>query len=213
MSKYQDEERSSRQQWLKDAHEKRQVAESIREVIPSEWIRTPPIDVPQHVEFYNRALQQYAAKIRPKRDQVGEKWNRVLAQVEVPPQGVRIDAGLADAAGEFGDGLIYDAEWVPRDVSLSNLRTQWSANARVDYTIHGVDRWQGEREEERTKELHIPVWAADMVYDQLNDCLNDLQWLPTTDEPLASDEPPDVPDHIREQLGIEDGDVSAGVSD
>lgn len=174
-----DEHEGSKQRWINDTHEARRNAMEIRRQIPPEATDTPPIDVPEYVDFYNRLVHEYAAQLQPKAGELGEDyWEEDLTTVEVPKSGARVDLGRVELDREGLDGAVYQAPTEPRTIRLSTLHRDWVEDGSVTVTVAGRDPWSGDFERAVTKRLYLPVRAADRVVQQCNACLNWLGWLP-----------------------------------
>lgn len=169
----------SKQRWIGDTHQARQDAQQVRREIPPEMVHTAPYDVPQLVDYYNRMLFEYHSHIRPHRDVVPDKWDEVLERVPVPKDGAEVELEQANSRGELPAAqALARADTELREVSLANLREQWVTDNVVSITARFFDPWQGDRVETISKVLYLPVYAGDKVRDQLNDCVEDIGWLP-----------------------------------
>lgn len=169
----------SKQRWIDDTHRARRDAEQVRREIPPTMVHTAPYDVPQLVDYYNRMLFEYASHIRPHRDVVPGKWKEVLGKVRVPKDGEEVELGRANSRGELpASQALAQAPTEHREVSLANLRDRWMTDNLVTVTVRFFDPWQGDRIEHISKVLYLPVYAGDKVRDQLNDCVEDIGWLP-----------------------------------
>lgn len=191
---YQNEDQAdrSKSRWIEDTHEHRRSAMEVRQEIPPEWAHIAPFDVPELVDYYNRLLHQYAAQLRPKQDSLHTLWSEHLTDVEVPPNDVEVDVGTTDVFGGFdGDSALYKVEWEERPVSLDSLQKKWASNNQVHLNVIAADPNGDDVDETISKTLYLPPHAANLVLDQLNQCLDHLGWLPettVTDETASEDE-------------------------
>lgn len=177
------EERSDSQaRWVNDTHKARRNAMEIRRRIPPDYVRTPPFDVPELVDYYNRLLFEYVSHLRPKREDVEERWEAPVTEVSVPKDGTVVEVGSTDHRGGLDpESHIFEAEWTNREVSLKSLHAEWIGENHVTIDVIGYDPYQGPIRSQVTKVLHLPVWAADAVLQQADDCLNEMGWLPQVD--------------------------------
>lgn len=192
-----DDNESSKNRWIEDTHEARRDVLAVRQEISADLVNTAAFDVPEVVDIYNRMIHKYAAQLRPKFERSAEDddervadtlWFEELCTVSIPPEKGRVELGSANIFGEIdADDAIYKLDWVDKPVTLNNLN--WWKDAQtyvvVDFAVSGGTTGQ----EHLRKTLHLPVYAADRVFDQLNRCLEDLGWLP---EETAKDIESDV---------------------
>lgn len=188
-----EEQDGSKNQWVRNTHEALEECEQVREQIPSELVHVDPYDVPKVVDVYNRAVQRFARRIRPKKKALGAHlveeyghdpeeslWTQELTHVHVPVSGETVDGGTANVHGEasISDPLSH-VEREPKEVRLSNLQ-EWS-HKQVTVTVETDVGGQMQREIIR-KAIFLPPTALDAVVDQLNSCMEDLGWLPDVSE-------------------------------
>lgn len=179
-----DETSGSKQKWIEDTHEARRDAIGIRNKIPPELVRTPVHDPPELVDYYNRLVHQYASQIRPKSGALRDMWEREVATVRVPRDGESVDIGMADAWGEVDtSGAIAQLPTDDRPVSCAALRAvetgEWDwATASFRYTVRYTDPAGGPGEIHDQKKVFLPVFALDRIMDVLNECLDELGWIP-----------------------------------
>lgn len=184
MSSYYKDETTdgSKSRWIEDTHEARRTALELRREINGSLLNHPPFDVPDVVDYYNRMVHEYASQIRPKQQMLADLWTEELATVNVPDSGGRVHVGQTDAFGDFGgQDPIFQIDWTDREVSLDTLRKNWQTENQVRYTVEAIDPSNGPVERVQRKTLYLPVWACDRVVDQLNQCLNELGWLPSAE--------------------------------
>ena len=138
-----------------------------------------PVDVPELVQYCHAQTLDYYRHVAPKRDGIrGGKWDDVVATVPVPTA-EPIDLGLSDWYGAYDAGeLLGAAEWTTEPVSLATL-PEFARENTVQLTATVTHRATGETmTETRQVELHLPPAACDAILGQLDDCLEDLRWLP-----------------------------------
>jgi hypothetical protein len=138
-----------------------------------------PGDGPALVQLRHAQTLDYYRHVAPKRDGIrGGKWDEVVATVPVPTA-EPIDLGLSDWYGAYDAGeLLGAADRTTEPVSLATL-PEFARENTVQLTATVTHRATGETmTETRQVELHLPPAACDAILGQLDDCLEDLRWLP-----------------------------------
>lgn len=184
----------SKNQWIKNTHEALDDVEELRQEIPAEYVRTEPFDPPELVDYYNRLVHRFASRVRPKKNALGAHlvldqghdpqeslWTQQITTVNVPKDGETVDVGQSNVHGEIDiSDALNKVDWEAEPLRLSNLRDWNQKQVKVDvcYFVPGV----GTDETTVRKSIYLPVYALDGVVDQLNECLEDLGWLPDASE-------------------------------
>ena len=186
MTSYQyDDEQITKDEWERQLVESRQLArQALAECATPEIESWNPVNVPELVQFLHAQTMDYYRHIRPKRQGIrGGKWEEPLVSVEVP-QSQTVDCGMTDWYGEFDIGdVLTDAEWTAKPVALGTLREKWAQGTSVRISAEVVHRGTRERiTEHRDLQLHLPPAACAAVLEQLDDCLEDLGWIPAVGE-------------------------------
>lgn len=179
---------NSKSQWIRDTHEARDDVVEVRQQIPAEYTNTPPYDVPPIVDHFNRRIHHYASQIRPKSEAVGPIWEKELVEVRVPPDNVEKETE-PNIHGEVNtDEILEQIEWETEQVSLDDLRDWSSKSFELTVKYRDPSARNGKATETIQKMLYLPVYAGDRVVDALNECMNELGWLPeATARPVESD--------------------------
>lgn len=156
------------------------LAESVRPEIDN-W---QAIDTPQVVQYCHAKTMDYYRHIAPKAAGLpSELWSDPVTEVRVPDT-QQIDAGLTDWYGRYElDDILDDAERTEKPVALDTLREEWQENATADIEVQVENRATGETEQEyRRFDLYLPPAACDAVIQRLDECLENLNWLPESGE-------------------------------
>lgn len=142
------------------------------------------VDAPQIVQFCHAKTMDYYRHISPKASGLPEElWKTEITRVAVPaPQ--QIEAGMTNWYGDYElDGVLSEADWTEKPVTLDTLREEWQETSTVDIEIHIENRATGEVTVEQQRfDIHLPPAACEAVIQRLDECLDDLKWLPDAGE-------------------------------
>lgn len=189
-----EEQDGSKNQWIQNTHNALDEVEELRQEIPAELVDTTPYDPPEVVDYYNRLVQRFARRVRPKKRGLGAHmveehghdpeeslWTQQVAVVNLPKSGETVDVGEANVHGEIDIGDPFQlVDWETHPVRLSNLR-EWNEK-QMTLTAEYQKPGGAPGKKHIRKSVYLPVFALDAVVDQLNQCLDDLGWLPDASE-------------------------------
>jgi len=192
-SKPQDQD-GSKDRWIDKIHDAVEEVETLRGEIQPELIGTAPYDPPRQVDYYNRLVQRFTRRVRPKKRGLGAHlveeegkdpesslWTQQVATVQVPKSGQTVEVGHANIHGEVQiDDPFQLVDWESKPVRLSNLR-DW-AEKQITVTVEFQKTGGSVGKQHIRKSVYLPVFALDAAVDQLNQCLDDLGWLPDASE-------------------------------
>lgn len=163
---------------------------------------TPAIDnenavnAPELVQYLHSQTLDYYRHIAPKAATLqSDVWERELTTVRVP-ETQTIDGGTTNWHGDYDvDDVLGQASWTHKPVQLETLRQEWQRDTRVIVGIEIVHRATGDEIlEHREFTLHLPPAACEEVIGALDECLDDLRWLPEAGEISIGADDVEVPD-------------------
>jgi len=177
--------------WKRSLIESRQQArDALSECASRSVSNRNAVNVPPIVQFLHAQTIDYWRHVRPKRQGIlGGLWEEQITTVTVPKGGI-VEQGQSDWYGNYDVGdLLQSAEWVDRPVTLGNLGTEWVDGGQVQLMAEFTHRATRETMyETQTVDIHLPPAACDRIISQLDDCLEDLRWLPEAGEIVIGEE-------------------------
>lgn len=143
--------------------------------------------------FLTNALVDYAGYVAPEANLVKERWTEELFTVRVIDDG-EVDLRTTNAWGEVEEEAVNEKlEQREIPVTLGSLRERFQMNnvSEVRISVHG------DYHDTRRYTYYLPIAGASVVFEQIDGCLNELNWLPDTPPEPDRDTVSSVPDHIR----------------
>jgi len=185
MSSWGDEEDVLKEGWKRDAQAARERArDALAECSRPEIDDWNAVNAPELVQYLHGQTMDYYRHVAPKRKGISDDlWTDSLTTVQVPND-QRVDCGLTDWHGEFELGdLVEQATLSERPVRLDKLAEHWQYQTTGTIQAEVTHRATGEQlTRHRQFTIHLPPAACHAVISQLDDCLEDLEWLPDAGE-------------------------------
>lgn len=138
------------------------------------------VEAPNVVQYLHAQTLDYYRHIAPKAEEIDEeRWNDPLLSVSVP-ETQTIEVGMTNWYGDYElDDVLSNAKWVDKPVVLASLRDDWQKDATAAIEIVITDRaTRTETREYRQYDLTLPPAACEAILGALDECLEELGWLP-----------------------------------
>lgn len=179
---YNDDEDSQPHPWKRSLWEARRQAREMYAYISPDVPLSQVINAGKRQVFAHRLTLDYWSHLAPHGEKItGDHpnlWTETLLTETVPESGATIDAGRSNMYGEYDVGnIISQLPTEERPVQLSTLREVWQQQNELTFEVtYKTTRLRESDVHRRT--IHLSPRAISAVLDQLDRCLEDLNWLP-----------------------------------